>query len=243
MNTHMYRKSASRYDCVLLPPAGGPLRRMCGQHWIVGILLCFLKESDSGSAVEGKFGHSLIAPCLWVCVSGVWRSASSKPHFLRPPFVALLHRVPSCQPIRFGGCWTVFLPSKRRRSGNCRNEFERALHAGSVMEKTVLESSQVKSHQPNFSSVVRIRDGKLIFDPPGCSHSVLAVSCINANSTIGRRHEAQIHTWRRWLFWEAAATLHRPGDASCALIFNITDLSWPPGQRDDPWTWTREGRS
>lgn len=44
---------------------------------------------------------------------------------------------------------------------NLRNEFERALHAGSVMEKTLLESSQIESHQQNFGSVVRIRHGEL----------------------------------------------------------------------------------
>lgn len=48
-----------------------------------------------------------------------------------------------------------------------RNELERALHAGSVMEKTVLESSQIKSHQPHFGSLVGIRDGKLSFDFSG----------------------------------------------------------------------------
>lgn len=45
---------------------------------------------------------------------------------------------------------------------NLRNEFERTLHAGSVMEKTLLESSQIESYQQNFGSVVRIRDGEFI---------------------------------------------------------------------------------
>lgn len=44
--------------------------------------------------------------------------------------------------------------------GNFRNEFERALVAGAVMEKTLLESSQAQSHQPHVGSAVGLRHGK-----------------------------------------------------------------------------------
>lgn len=57
------------------------------------------------------------------------------------------------------------------------------------MEKTVLESSQVKSHQPHFSSVVGLRHGESSF-----LHRVL-LRCFNSadtNSSLGRRREPQI---------------------------------------------------
>ena len=46
-------------------------------------------------------------------------------------------------------------------SSNFHDEFERALNAGFVLEKTVLESSQTKSYQPHFSSSVGIRNGEI----------------------------------------------------------------------------------
>lgn len=48
----------------------------------------------------------------------------------------------------------------QRRAREQRDELERALHAGSVMEKTLLEPSQVESHQPHLGSAVGLRHGE-----------------------------------------------------------------------------------
>lgn len=80
---------------------------------------------------------------------------------------------------------------------NCRNEFERALLAGSVMEKTVLESSQVKSHQPHFSSVVGLRNGESSFT------SLVFTARIHARLRPSAWTAHTVATWRRWLFVRA----------------------------------------
>lgn len=51
-------------------------------------------------------------------------------------------------------------PKKSATEQLLRNEFERALAAGAVLEKALPEPSQAESHQPNFCSAVRLRYGE-----------------------------------------------------------------------------------
>lgn len=120
-----------------------------GEHWIMGMLGFLCSDSSKVSCCWKVLTHLTLDFCLFEVVErrftraffSASSSISGKQPISRPPDKHLLNLEENWKDLR--------------------NEFERALHAGSVMEKTLLESSQIESYQQNFGSVIRIRHGKL----------------------------------------------------------------------------------
>lgn len=145
----------------LLAPGGDELQRSrraldCGY-------LVFPHRLTAGQLFRESF-DTLRYLSLFI---GCYKNSSLVAHFL----LAVI-TIPLQHPVKPSGLRpTAYLHSKRRTSvtwTELRDEFERALHAGSVMEKTLLESSQVKSHQPHLGSAVRVRHGELRLDFTKC---------------------------------------------------------------------------
>lgn len=179
-----------RERSALLAPGGVKLQRPWREHWIVGSW-CFLRLTDSWSAVRAKFWHSRYLSVFIGC-----RKQALCGYF--PTRLTLNIAIQLQHPAKALGFETNPLVCAAKRSGRAgrrselRDEFERALHAGSVMEKTLLEPSQVESHQPHLGSAVGLRHGE----------SRTLSKCF-----WDRRHEPPRRLWRRSKFWgETVAT-------------------------------------
>lgn len=142
----------------LLAPGGVELQRPRREHWIVGSW-CFLRLTDSWSAVQGKFWHrrylSVFIGCRKQALCGYFTTRLTLS-------IAIQLQHPA-KPLGFETYQLVCAAKRadeRGRRSELRDEFERALHAGSVMEKTLLEPSQVESHQPHLGSAVGLRHGE-----------------------------------------------------------------------------------